>query len=217
MPAAAGGRSTTSPFRLPACSITAYHLRRPERPAVRRRRRVTFGQQRQQMLIDPSFASPSTGSTATFGDLSLTTQLPGNVTQLTHIDHGRQQHDRSPPPRDGKLDIAGTSHASLTGYTLKMTGSGQINSTLAAVAVVKGQRHGDVTTLTRTSRATAASQLLHVLTRKRARPRPCPRSRSRAPRPLRSTRSSDRRSHCYPSFADLMTSVRRSTEQRSTT
>lgn len=154
---AGSGRWSINDVTIP--SPSAFHYRLPPSktgtPGGEATTTLTIGQQQQQILLDPSFATPSTGS-STFGDLSVTTQLPGN-TQLSHLDHGTSSATIT-PAADGRVNV--TSNGSLTGYTIKMSDPSDPQAQ-AAVAVAIGNATV-LTTLTNVSRERSA-QLIHVL------------------------------------------------------
>ena len=114
---------------------------------------LTLGQQQQQILLDPSLATPTT-ATSSFADLSLTTQVSGN-TQLSHIDKSTNSLVVTPVGGD-RVDMSGDS--SIQGYTIKMSIAADPQTT-TAVAMAKLSL---VSTLTNVSREHGAN-LVHLL------------------------------------------------------
>ena len=113
---------------------------------------MTIGSQQQSMLIDPTFATPST-LTAKLGDLALTNQF-GGPAQLSHIDSGTSATTIT-PVADGQADIV--SATTLTGYSMKVTGGADE----PAVSVMFGKT-AMTAAFTDVSRERAA-QISHVL------------------------------------------------------
>lgn len=120
MTEAGDGKWAVDDVRLPSPSVFHYQLPPPAKPGGPTGEAVVtlaLGSQQQRMLIDPTFATPSTLS-AKFGDMELTNRL-GDLTQLSHIDSGTSETVIT-PAADGRTDVA--SATALTGYTIKMTG-----------------------------------------------------------------------------------------------
>ena len=108
---------------------------------------LTLGQQQQQILLDPTFATPTTATSA-FADLSLTTQVAGNL-QLSHMDKSTNSLVVTPVGND-RVDMSGDS--SIQGYTIKMSNPAEPQTT-TAVAMAKLSL---VSTLTNVSREQGA-------------------------------------------------------------
>ena len=154
---AGSGRWSINDVTVPSPSVFHYRLppTKTGTPGGEATTTLTIGQQQQQFLLDPSFATPSTGS-STFGDLSITTQLPGN-TQLSHLDTATSSATIT-PAADGRVNV--TSNGSLKGYTIKMSDPSSPQAQ-AAIAVAIGNATV-LTTMTNVSREHGA-QLIHLL------------------------------------------------------
>lgn len=117
---AGSGRWSVDDVRIPSPSVFHYHLP-PTKTAGALTGEITstltLGEQQQRMLIDPTFTTPSTWTSA-IKNMELATNGPG-ITQLSHMDSGRGASTIT-PSGDGRVDMALDS--SLNGYTIKMSG-----------------------------------------------------------------------------------------------
>ncbi len=130
---AGAGRWAVDDIRLPSPSV--FHVQLPPAttpgaPTGEITTTVTTGEQNQRLLLDPTFATPSTSASAV-KDVTITTTGPA-LTQLSHMESAIGATIMT-PTSDGRVDIA--TNASVDGYSLKMS-SGQ---TAMPVSVAMGK------------------------------------------------------------------------------
>ena len=117
---AGNGRWNVDDVSIPSPSVFNYKLpasKKPGTPSGELTSTVTVGSQQQHLLLDPTFATPST-STSMIKDMSISTTGTG-LTQLTHIDSGSGNGTMT-PVADGRVDVA--INSGLEGYSIKMSG-----------------------------------------------------------------------------------------------
>jgi hypothetical protein len=114
---AGNGRWAVDDVRLPSPGVFQFQLpasTKPGAPTGVITTTLTVGEQNQHMLLDPTFATPSTWTSAV-KDLAATTT--GQImTQLSHIDSAIGASTMT-PVSDGRVDLSVNS--SLDGYTIK--------------------------------------------------------------------------------------------------
>ena len=116
---AGSGRWAVDDVRIPSPSVFHFQLppsKKPGAPTGEITTTTTVGDQNQHGLFDPTFATPSTWTSA-IKDMSAATTGP-TLTQLMHIDSGIGASTMT-PTSDGRVDI--TTNSSLDGYTTKMS------------------------------------------------------------------------------------------------
>ena len=153
---AGNGRWSIDDVVVPSPSVFNYRLppSKTGAPSSEVTTTLTIGKLQQQILLDPSFATPTT-ATSSYGDLSITTQLPG-MTQLSHLDSA-ESHTTITPASDGRVDISGDTSAQ--GYTMKLPDPSDPQAAAIAVNIAGVSV---ITTLKDVSKEQGA-QMLHLL------------------------------------------------------
>ena len=116
---AGAGRWAVDDVRIPSPSAFHFPLpasTKPGTPTGEITTTVTAGDQNQRLLFDPTFATPSTWTSA-IKDLGVTTLGP-TLTQFSHVDSAVGASTMT-PTSDGRVDVAVNS--ALDGYTIKMS------------------------------------------------------------------------------------------------
>ena len=116
---AGNGRWAVDDVRIPSPSVFHFELppsKKPGAPTGEITTTTTVGDQSQHILFDPTFATPSTWTSA-IKDLSAATTGP-TLTQLLHADSAIGASTMT-PTTDGRVDVA--MNSSLDGYTTKIS------------------------------------------------------------------------------------------------